>query len=156
MILYHGSGGITEYLGIKKTNYMRDFYFGFYCTECREQAVRQAVRYGRDGYLNEYNYTFDSNLNVLNFDRMSDAWLNFVIACRNGKSHGYDIVEGPMVDDIVYNYLQNYLDGKISRNTFWELAQERIPVRQTSFHTISALDTIEFIEAHRVVDMQSI
>lgn len=156
MILYHGSRNIKEYPGIKRTKYMCDFYFGFYCTEYRELAVRQALRYGENGYVNKYKYILDSNLNVLKFDRLSDEWLDFVIDCRNGKSHGYDIVEGPMADDTVYNYLQNYSDGKISRNAFCELIKDRIPVRQISFHTISALDTLEFIEAYRIADMRSI
>lgn len=49
---------------------------------------------------------------------MTEEWLDFIIACRNGQSHSYDIVEGPMADDTIYNYLQNYLDGKISRVAF--------------------------------------
>ena len=28
-----------------------------------------------------------------------------------------------MADDTIYNYLQNYLDGKISRVAFWELVK---------------------------------
>lgn len=153
MILYYGSKEIVEYPGIKKTKYICDFYYGFYCTECSEQAIRQASRYGGDGYINKYKYTFDSNLNVLKFDRMSDEWLEFVIACRNGKSHEYDIVDGPMVDEMIYNYLQNYLDGKISRAIFLELVKLKYPRRQISFHTIQALDTLEFVEARRIVDM---
>lgn len=156
MILYRGSREIIEYPRIKKTKYMCDFYFGFYCMECSEQAVRQAARYGRNGYVNKYEYTFDSHLNILKFDRMSDEWLDFVIDCRNGQSHSYDIVEGPMADDTVYSYLQNYLDKKILRNAFWELVKDRIPVRQISFHTISALGSLEFIEAYRIADTQSI
>lgn len=76
---------------------------------------------------------------------MTEEWLDFIIACRNGQSHSYDIVEGPMADDTIYNYLQNYLDGKISRVAFWELVKFKYPTHQISFHTISALDTLKFI-----------
>ena len=62
-----------------------------------------------------------------------------------GKSHTYDIVEGPMADDTIYNYVQNYMDGKISRAAFWELAKFKYPTHQISFHTISALDTLKYI-----------
>ena len=65
---------------------------------------------------------------------MTEEWLDFIVACRMGHSHQYDIVEGPMADDTIYNYIQNFIDGKISRAAFWEL----------SFHTISALDTLKF------------
>ena len=49
---------------------------------------------------------------------MTEEWLDFIISCRKGQAHQYDIVEGPMADDTIYNYLQNYLDGKISRADF--------------------------------------
>ena len=60
------------------------------------------------------------------------------------KPHTYDIVEGPMADDTIYNYIQNYIDGKISRAAFWELAKFNHQ-HQISFHTISALDTLKYI-----------
>ena len=49
---------------------------------------------------------------------MTEEWLDFIVACRQGKSHKYDIVEGPMADDTIYNYIQNFIDGKISRAAF--------------------------------------
>lgn len=38
MILYHGSRDIVEYPEIRKAQYNKDFYFGFYCTNYPEQA----------------------------------------------------------------------------------------------------------------------
>lgn len=35
-------------------------------------------------------------------------------------------------------------DGKISRSAFWELVKFKYPTHQISFHTVSALDTLEF------------
>ena len=85
------------------------------------------------------------------FEEMSEKWLDFIVACRSGKPHTYDIVEGPMADDTIYNYIQNYIDGKISRAAFWELAKFNHPTHQISFHTISALDTLKYIGSE-VVD----
>ena len=144
MILYHGSKGIVEYPVIRKSRFHMDFYFGFYCTPCFEQARRRAARYGCQGYVNRYDYTSDNSLNYLYFAEMTDEWLDFVSDCRNGKSHRYDIVEGPMADDTIFNHLQNYLDGKISRAAFWELAKSKHPASQISFHSISALNTLCF------------
>ena len=76
---------------------------------------------------------------------MTEKWLDFIIACRNGASHSYDIVEGPTADDSIFNYVQNFMDGKISRAAFWELVKFNHPTHQISFHTISALDTLDFI-----------
>ena len=82
---------------------------------------------------------------------MSEEWLDFIVECRSGKPHTYDIVEGPMADDTIYNYIQNYIDGKISRAAFWELAKFNHPTHQISFHTISAFDTLKYIGSE-VVD----
>lgn len=50
---------------------------------------------------------------------MSDEWLDFIAQCRSGKTHNYDIVEGPMADDTVWNYVNDFLTGRISRKQFW-------------------------------------
>lgn len=145
MILYHGSKQIVEYPEIRKAQYNKDFYFGFYCTRLLEQAKRWASRYGGKGYLNCCEYTENDSLNYLHFEEMTDEWLDFIVQCRNGKSHNYDIVEGPMADDTIYNYIQNYIDGKISRAAFWELAKFNHPTHQISFHTLAALDTLKYV-----------
>lgn len=145
MILYHGSREIVEYPEIRKAKFNVDFYFGFYCTRFEEQAKRWAARYGKNGYLNKYEYVPNERLKYLIFDEMTEEWLDFIVACRSGKSHEYDIVEGPMANDTIYNYVQNYIDGKISRAAFWELTKFKYPTNQISFHTISALDTLKFM-----------
>ena len=145
MILYHGSRQIVEYPEIRKAKYHKDFYFGFYCTSYEEQAKRWAARYGKNGYLNKYEYVPDDKLSYKVFDKMTEEWLDFIVAGRKRESHKYDIVEGPMADDTIYNYVQNYIDGKISRAAFWELAKFQYPTHQISFHTVSALDTLKFI-----------
>ena len=105
MILYHGSRQIVEYPEIRKAKYNKDFYFGFYCTRYEEQAKRWAARYGENGYLNKYEYVPDEKLSYKVFDEMTEEWLDFIVACRKGESHKYDIVEGPMADDTIYNYV---------------------------------------------------
>ena len=145
MVLYHGSKEIVEYPEIRKARFNKDFYFGFYCTILPEQAKRWATRYGEKGYINQYEYTRDKALRCLVFEEMTEEWLDFIVACRSGKSHNYDIVEGPMADDTIYNYIQNYLDKKISRAAFWELAKFKHPTHQISFHTLAALDTLEYL-----------
>ena len=42
MILYHGSREIVKYPEIRKAQYHKDFYFGFYCTKLPNQAKRWA------------------------------------------------------------------------------------------------------------------
>ena len=75
---------------------------------------------------------------------MTDEWLEFIVNCRKGNIHEYDIVEGPMTDDTIWTYLEDFINGKISKNAFWELAKFQHPTHQISFHTIRALQTLSF------------
>ena len=117
-----------------------------------EQAKRWATRYTGVGYLNEYVYTPDESLNIKKFPEMTEEWLDFIAACRLGKSHNYDIVEGPMADDTIFNYVQNFVDGRISREAFWNLAKFKKPTHQISFHTARALTTLSFLKGIEVTD----
>lgn len=152
MILYHGSKAIVEAPEIRIQKYNKDFYFGFYCTLYPEQAIRWATRFNSVGYLNEYNYTPNAALNIKRFPEMSEEWLDFIVSCRLGNPHGYDIVEGPMANDTIFNYVQNFADGKISREAFWALAKFKKPTHQISFHTARALATLQFLKATEVHD----
>ena len=149
-ILYHGSQEIVEFPEIRIPRYHKDFYYGFYCTIYPAQAIRWATRYNGVGYLNEYEYTPDDSLKVKIFSEMTEEWLDFIVACRTGKSHDYDIVEGPMADDTIFNYVQNFVDGKISREAFWALAKFKKPTHQISFHTARSLETLKFLRGREV------
>lgn len=152
MLVYYGSSQIVETPEIRIARYNKDFYFGFYCTIMREQAQRWATRFGTKGYINIYEYVPNNDLRVLKFDKMTEDWLDFIAACRNGKAHDYDIVEGPMADDTIYNYVQGFIDGKYSRAAFWELAKFKYPTHQISFHTVRALTTLKFLEGVTVYE----
>lgn len=144
MLLYHGSKEIVKFPEIRKAIYQKDFYFGFYCTNFKEQAERWATRFGKAGYINIYEYSPDTSLRYKKFETMTEEWLDFIVSCRLGNAHTYDIVEGPMANDTVFNYVQNFVDGRISRAAFWELARFSHPTHQMSFHTISALNTLTY------------
>ena len=152
MILYHGSREVVKTPEIRILRYSKDFYFGFYCTLMRKQAKRWAVRFSGKGIVNEYEYVQGISLKMLNFPEMTEEWLDFIIDCRRGKSHDYDIVEGPMANDTIFNYIQDFIDGKISRSAFWELAKFKKPTHQISFHTARALETLTFKAAYEVYD----
>lgn len=152
--LYHGSQEIIELPEIRITRFHKDFYFGFYCTLLYEQAKRWAVRFRENGIINEYIYKPDSSLKVLRFQEMTEEWLDFIVSCRLGNPHSYDIVEGPMANDTIFNYVQNYTDGKISREAFWALAKFKRPTHQISFHTVNALRTLTFVKGYEVSDKE--
>ena len=149
MEIYHGSTVIVEKPEIRIEKFNKDFYFGFYCTVMEQQAIRWATRFG-DGIVNVFEYTPNDSLKILKFEKMTEEWLDFIIACRSGTPHDWDIVEGPMADDTIYNYIQEFQDGKISREAFWTLAKFRYPTHQISFNTKKALETIKFKKARKV------
>ena len=86
----------------------------------------------------------DDKLKYLKFDEMTEEWLDFIVKCRLGQAHDYDIVEGPMANDTIFNYVQDFRDEKISRAAFWELSKFKRPTHQISCHTIAALGTLQF------------
>ncbi len=148
--LYHGSIEIVDTPDIRIEKFNKDFYFGFYCTNLESQAKRWATRYTGSGIINEYIYTPNDNFRILSFPDMTEEWLDFIVSCRLGYSHDYDIVEGPMANDTIFNYVQNFVDSQISRAAFWELAKFKKPTHQISFHTARALTTLEFAGGHIV------
>ena len=152
MLIYHASKDIVEYPEIRKTKYTKDFSWGFYCTNNMEQAVRWANRGIGEPVINSYQYTPDLSLSVLKFEEMSDEGLDFIAECRSGKTHKYDIVEGPMANDTVWNYVNDFMSGNITRKQFWALAEFRYPTHQISFHTISALNCLSFEGSEVIYD----
>lgn len=152
MILYHASKEIVEFPEIRKTKYTKDFSWGFYCTNKIEQAVRWANRGEGTPVINSYIYTPDNTLTVLKFESMTDEWLDFIAACRKGETHRYDIVEGPMANDTIWNYVNDFLSGTISRKQFWVLAEFKYPTHQISFHTLAGLNCLTFQGSEIVYD----
>ena len=152
IILYHGSRQIVEFPEVRIARFNKDFYYGFYCTLFVEQAKRWAVRFDNGGVINEYVYVPDDTLKILKFPEMTEEWLDFIVSCRLGKPHDYDIVEGPMANDTIFNFVQNFADGKISREAFWALAKFKRPTHQISFHTIPALTTLKFKKGYEITD----
>ena len=145
-IIYHGSYCKIEVPEIKKRKYTKDFGVGFYCTILNEQAKKWAQKYNSP-IINIYEYDENPKLKIKEFTLMTEEWLDFIINCRNGKIHNYDIVIGAMADDQVYNYITDLIAGQITREAFWELAKFKHPTHQIAFCTEEALKTIKFINA---------
>ena len=93
-----------------------------------------------------YDVRMDASLRIKEFKEMTEEWLDFIIDCRNGKSHDYDIVIGAMADDQIYNFVSDYMDGSITREQFWVLAKFKYPTHQIAFCTESALRCLEYRE----------
>lgn len=105
----------------------------------------------RNGHcVNVYQYTMSSSLQIQSFEKMTDEWLDFIACCRVGIEHSYDIVEGPMADDTIWNYVEDFLAEKISRRAFWELARFKHPTHQIVFCTEKSLQSLRFQRSYWV------
>ncbi|MGL4849452.1 MAG: DUF3990 domain-containing protein [Clostridium sp.] len=142
--LFHGSNVIVEKPEVLVSGFYKDFGYGFYCTNIENQARRWALVKKKNHVVNEYKYKANAELKILEFKEMTEEWLDFVVDCRIGKNHGYDIVEGPMADDTIWDYIEEYIEGKITREAFWVLVKFKYPTHQVVFCNDKALKTLEF------------
>ncbi len=142
--IYHGDNVEVSIPRVLQNGFYKDFGYGFYCTGYEKQAQRWAMSRKGTPVVNRYEYTPSGTIKILKFDEMTDEWLDFVANCRRGIEHEYDIVEGPMADDQIWNFVEGFVDGRISRNAFWELAKFNYPTHQIVFCTESALKTLTF------------
>lgn len=144
MELYHGSNSIVNSPKILTNGYFKDFGYGFYCTNIEKQAKRWALTKHNAHIVNIYEYTPNDHLNMISFETMSKQWLEFIVNCRRGVQHDYDIVEGAMADDTIWDYVEDYVDGEITEAAFWELIKFKYPTHQIVFCSESALSTLAF------------
>ena len=129
-MLYQGDNKVLSEPKIITDGFYKDFGYGFYCSFEEKQAKRWALTKKNKHVVNVYSYTENKNLNCLIFKEMRDEWLDFVVLSRQGMRHDYDIVEGPMADDTIWNYVDDFARGMISRTAFWELVKFKYPTHQ--------------------------
>lgn len=149
MTVYHGSYTTIKQPKVIIGRNTKDFGPGFYCTILREQAERWARRYDTP-IINTYTVRMNTHLHILEFQSMTEEWLDFIINCRHGIPHDYDIVIGAMADDQIYNYISDYMDGILTREQFWTLARFKYPTHQINFCTKEAFKCLEFVSSKEV------
>lgn len=136
MKLYHTSNMEVIKPRIECSRNHLDFGKGFYLTSLREQAIKYGQRFLRkeeDAYLNVY----DLNEEVRNtfkckvFDRYDGEWLDYVTACRKGlPRHEYDVIEGGIADDLVFDTIDLYFTGIYTREQALNQLQYKKPNHQ--------------------------
>ena len=148
MKIYHGSYMAVKTPKILKSKFPKDFGEGFYCTELEQQAIRWASRYDT-AVVSGYEYTSNENLKMLVFKEMTEEWLDFIVDCRSGGKHNFDIVIGAMANDQIYNYISDFIDGVLTREQFWVLAKFKRPTHQICFCNEKALKTLQFVDSKK-------
>lgn len=149
MRVFHGSSLEVRTPEIIKGRFTKDFGDGFYCTKLKRQAKRWAERKDTPT-ISVYEYSPDTRLSILEFKGMTDEWLDFIVNCRKGVPHNWDIVIGAMANDQIYNYIADFIEGVITREQFWALAKFKYPTHQICFATEASLRCLQFIESERI------
>ena len=143
MTVYHVGYMAVKQPEIRKGRNTKDFGTGFYCTVIKEQAQRWARRYDTK-VVSIYEVRLRPTLKIKEFKDMTNEWLDFIIACRSGIPHDFDIVIGAMADDQIYNYISDYMEGTITREQFWVMAKFKYPTHQINFCTQEALKCLQY------------
>lgn len=79
---------------------------------------------------------------------MTEEWLDFVVSCRRGIEHNYDIIEGPMADDTIWDYVEDLAAERITREAFWVLVKFKYPTHQIVFCTDRALMCLKYLNTY--------
>lgn len=154
MKLYHGTNAEILRIDLKESRVGKDFGIGFYLTPDKQVAQRQAERkfeqYGI-GEARVYEYTIDDNalkaLKVLQFDSYTMEWARFVLMNRKNRTrtqvHNYDIVIGPIADDVIGYQIRRVEEGIITEEQFLEEIKYHIVTIQYMFATDMAIQLLQ-------------
>lgn len=112
--VYHVFHMKLELSAIRKHKFTKDFSWGFYCTTSKEEAEKSAIKF-IPPIINVYKINYLNSLNIKKFEDYNDEWLDFVIICRSGDTHSYDVVIGPMEADTIYYYMIAYNNGQLNK-----------------------------------------
>lgn len=153
MKLYHGSNVEVKNPKIRPKLRALDFGAGFYLTSGKEQAIKWAklvARRRRDGIATINIYKMEeealATISVLKFDTASGEWLDFVV--RNRKElfieESYDLVIGPVANDLTLPVIDDYMDGKYTKEQAIEHLLPQNLTDQYAFLTEKALGLLIF------------
>ncbi len=150
MILYHGSFLEIPAPDLTHSRPNVDFGCGFHTTPLYDQAVKWCGKFkrrGKDGVISRYRLDEPAldELKVLRFDAYSEDWLDFILTCRSGKdTSDYDIVEGGVANDKVFNTVELYFDQLIDKAEAIRRLRYEKPNLQLCFRTDAALSWLHF------------
>lgn len=156
MILYHTSNLEIVKPDIAFSRTSLDFGPGFYTTENRAQAEKYAKRFfkqGSDAVMNVYNLDADvSGYSRKVFPAYDEQWLDYVEACRRELPYKhYDIIEGGIANDNVFDTLDLYMAGIITHEQAIGRLKKKKPNWQICFANQRLIDLhLHFVESIKI------
>lgn len=156
MLVYHTSNELFSSPDVVHSRDALDFGKGFYVTRLKEQAVKYADRFkkiGINAYLHTFEYTADPNLKIKQFNYYNEEWRDFVCSCRRGNDDykQYDIIEGGVANDKVYQTVDLYMTGIYNKEQALQKLIYEKTNNQICFITQKAIgNCLRFIE-HNII-----
>lgn len=157
MRLFHASTVIVEQPDVEHSRDKLDFGKGFYLTIIREQAIRYAERFTRRGkpaYINEYELDDETTeFTIKKFPVYDEGWLDYVSICRKGslEKNLFDAVEGGIANDKVFNTVDLYFAGVISKEDALGRLKFEVPNHQLCILNGEMIKRhLHFIKAERI------
>ncbi|MBE6270048.1 MAG: DUF3990 domain-containing protein [Prevotella ruminicola] len=121
MKLFHASTLRIDKPDVLHSREKLDFGRGFYLTNLYEQAVRYSERFtrrGKEAFINEYEMDEETpGFIIKTFESYDEEWLDYVALCRKGDitAPKYDAVSGGVANDNVFNTIDLYFAGLITK-----------------------------------------
>lgn len=155
MKLYHGSTAIVENPLVSYGRDNLDFGKGFYTTRMKAQAEKWVQRFiflNKKGYVSVYTFE-DADIHekcrYKIFPEYNEEWLDFILACRSGSNiyKNYDIIEGGIANDKVFNTVELYFSNLIDKETALTRLKYEKPNNQICFVNQSVLNQLLHFES---------
>ena len=157
MIVFHTSNIAVLRPDVLHSRRYLDFGKGFYVTPTKMQAVNYAQRFsmwGEDAYLNSYEMTSPdtAKFRCKRFDKYDEEWLDYVSACRLGLPvEEFDIIEGDIADDKVFNTIDLYFTHMISKDEALRRLFAVRPNQQICFLSQQSIDAcLTYLKTERI------
>lgn len=159
MKVYHGSTVIVKSPDCSFGRPNLDFGQGFYTTDIKMQAekwVQRFIALGKRAFVTVYEYDerdIETKYRYKKFPQYDEEWLDFILSCRTGGKDflKYDIIEGGIANDKVFNTVELYFAHLIDKATALNRLRYEKPNNQICFVNQAVLDNVlHFYEFYEV------
>ena len=153
MRIYHTSNLVVSEPDVYHSRHHLDFGDGMYLTLLEKQARdygQRFIRRGEPAIMNIYEFADEiTDVNRKVFPAYDGEWLDYVAACRKGLPHEkYDIIEGGIADDNVFDTVDLYLQGIYTRDQALDQLRWKKPNHQICITSQKVIDCyLKFVES---------
>jgi len=159
MRLYHGSNVEVRKPSLRLSRKKTDFGRGFYTTTNPEQAEHwTSIKLDRAKFGRRIVSVFEIDdalltnpeLKIREFYGPDEEWLNFVVDCRKGVQHDFDLVFGPVANDKVFTVVNLYESGVLDAPAAIAELKAYKTYDQLSFHSQRVITSLKFVESYAI------